>query len=280
MDELARAHYASIYAVLYFGAICAVALWEAAAPRRALTAPLRLRWFGNLSVTLLQSAVTWWLFPMASVGFAVLAAERGWGVLRLADVPYPVAFVLSLVLLDLSRYAQHRAQHRVPLLWRLHRMHHTDHDLDFTTGLRFHPLEALLTTSIAFCVVTALGAPVAAVAAYEACFVLSVMFAHGNIRIPAPVDRVLRRAVVTPDLHRVHHSAAAAETDSNYGGFVPWWDRLFGTYVDQPEAGHEGMTVGLAGYRGRQHLALHRMLADPFVAGPAGQLRQAGAGAP
>jgi sterol desaturase/sphingolipid hydroxylase (fatty acid hydroxylase superfamily) len=280
MDELARAHYTSIYALLYFGAICVVALWEAAAPRRALTAPLRLRWFGNLSVTLLQSAVTWWLFPMASVGFAVLAAERGWGVLRLADVPYPVAFVLSLVLLDLSRYAQHRAQHRVPLLWRLHRMHHTDHDLDFTTGLRFHPLEALLTTSIAFCVIAALGAPVAAVAAYEACFVLSVMFAHGNIRIPERIDRVLRRVVVTPDLHRVHHSAAAAETDSNYGGIVPWWDRLFGTYVDQPEAGHEGMTIGLAGYRGRQHLALHRMLADPFVAGPAGQLRQAGAGAP
>ena len=192
MDELARAHYASIYAVLYFGAICAVALWEAAAPRRALTAPLRLRWFGNLSVTLLQSAVTWWLFPMASVGFAILAAERGWGVLRLVDVPYPVAFVLSLALFDLSRYAQHRAQHRVPLLWRLHRMHHTDHDLDFTTGLRFHPLEALLTTSIAFCVVTALGAPVAAVAAYEACFVLSVMFAHGNIRIPERVDTPLR----------------------------------------------------------------------------------------
>lgn len=277
MDDLARAHYASIYAVLYFGAIVAVALWEAAAPRRALSAPLRLRWFGNFAVTLLQSALSWWLFPTVSVGFAVLAAERGWGGLRLADLPYPLAFALSLAALDLSRYLQHRVQHRVPWLWRIHRMHHTDQDFDFTTALRFHPIEALLTTAIAFGVITVLGAPVAAVAAYELCFVLSVMFVHGNIRIPEAVDRVLRRVMVTPDLHRVHHSAAPAETDSNYGGIVPWWDRLFGTYVAQPATGHEAMTVGLAGYRGRQHLMLHRMLADPFLAGPVVQLRETGA---
>lgn len=275
MDDFARQSFASIYAVLYFGAICAVALWEAAAPRRDLTAPLRVRWFGNFAATLLHSAVTWWLFPMASVGFALLAAERGWGVLRLVEAPYPIAFVLSLAALDLARYAQHRIEHSVPLLWRVHRMHHTDHDFDFTTALRFHPLEALLAASTAFGVIAAFGAPVGAVAVYELGFALSVMFVHGNIRIPERLDRWLRRVIVTPDLHRVHHSAVGAETDSNFGGVLPCWDRLFGTYVDQPSAGHDAMTIGLAGYRGREHLALHRMLADPFIGSPSRQSRPA-----
>lgn len=266
MDELARQYYATAYTLSYFGAVAGVALCEAAAPRRGSSAPLRPRWFGNIGVALLDSALIWWLFPLASFGFALTAAEQGWGLLRLVEAPYAVAFVLSLAALDLARYVQHWLQHRVPVLWRLHRMHHTDPDFDFTTALRFHPLEALLTCAANFAVVAGLGAPVAAVAVYEICFALAVMFAHGNVRMPTGVDRALRVFLVTPDLHRVHHSAAAVETDSNFGAIVPWWDRLLGTYRDQPAAGHAAMTIGLPGYRERQHLALHRMLADPFMA--------------
>lgn len=266
MDDLARTHYASAYALIYFGALAAMALWEAAAPRRALSAPLRLRWTGNFAVTLLQSLITWWLFPLASVGVAMLAADRGWGLLRVADAPYWLAFAAALVVLDLSRYGQHWLQHRVPLLWRLHRMHHTDQDFDFTTALRFHPLDGLLTSSIAFAVVAGLGAPVAAVALYELVFLVMAMFGHGNVRLPAGIDAALRKVLITPDMHRVHHSTRRAESESNLGGVVSWWDRLFGTYRAQPESGHDGMAIGLVAYRDRRHLMLHRMLVDPLVA--------------
>jgi sterol desaturase/sphingolipid hydroxylase (fatty acid hydroxylase superfamily) len=268
MEELARTHYASAYALAYFGALAGMAVWEALAPRRALTASLRLRWSGNFAITLLQSLLTWWLFPLASIGVAILAADRGWGLFRLVDAPYWLSFAITLAALDLSRYAQHRLQHSVPLLWRLHRMHHTDQDFDFTTALRFHPLDALLTSAIAFAVVAGLGAPVAAVALYELAFVLMAMFAHGNVRLPGRADALLRRVLITPDMHRIHHSTALAETNSNYGGVVSWWDRLFGSYVAEPAAGHEGMSIGLAAYRDRRHLMLHRMLADPFMGHP------------
>lgn len=265
MDSLAREHYAAAYALTYFGAIVGMALWEGQAPRRALTASLRLRWSGNFAATLLQSLVTWWLFPLANVGIAMLAEERGWGLLRAGAAPYWLAFAVALVGLDLSRYGQHWVQHRVPLLWRLHRVHHTDQDFDFSTALRFHPIDALLTSGIAFAVIVGLGAPVGAVALYELVFAVMVMFAHGNVGLPPRLDAALRKALVTPDMHRLHHSARRDESDCNLGGVVTWWDRLFGTYKAQPADGHDGMTIGLAAYRGREHLMLHRMLLDPFL---------------
>jgi sterol desaturase/sphingolipid hydroxylase (fatty acid hydroxylase superfamily) len=216
-------------------------------------------------VTLLQSLLIWWLFPLANVGIALLAEARGWGLLRAAAAPYWLGFAATLVALDLSRYGQHWVQHRVPFLWRLHRMHHTDQDFDFSTALRFHPIDALLTSGVAFAVIVGLGAPVGAVALYELIFVVMVMFAHGNVRLPEGVDAALRTVLVTPDMHRLHHSARRGESDSNLGGVVTWWDRLFGTYRAQPADGHNGMTIGLAAYRGREHLMLHRMLADPFL---------------
>lgn len=167
-------------------------------------------------------------------------------------------------MLDLSRYTAHWLLHHVPALWRLHRVHHSDQDYDITTGLRFHPLEALYTIVYDLVVLLALGAPVLAVVIYRLVNAVMAIFAHANTYIPVRFDRRLRLVLVTPDVHRIHHSAAVAETDSNFGGITPWWDRLFGTYVDQPGDGHEGMAVGLAGYRERKHLRLGWMLLHPF----------------
>ena len=265
MDAAAVAIYPTAYALTYFSAIGMVELWESYAPRRRLMASLSRRWVGNFALTFLNTFVVWALFPLFSVGFAAVAAERGWGLSRGLNLPYPVAFVGTLIVLDVGHYVLHRSLHDIPVLWRAHRIHHTDHDYDFTTGLRFHPIEMGLTVLVAFALVAGLGLPPGGVVAYELIFVVTAMFAHANARIPLNIERRLRLFVVTPDLHRVHHSNIASETNSNYGGSVPWWDRLFGTYVDQPSRGHENMTIGLDGYQGAEHLGLARMLADPFL---------------
>ena len=202
--------------------------------------------------------------PTGAVGFALFAKERGWGLFNMVALPPWLEFLVSLFLLDLAIYLQHRLFHYVPVLWRLHRMHHSDLDVDVTTGSRFHPVEILLSLCIKFLVVNPLGASPLAVLLFEIALNGTAMFNHSNVRVPPVIERVLRLLVVTPDMHRVHHSVVRLETDSNFGFNFPWWDRLFGTYRPQPEAGHQAMTLGIEQFRDPDELRLDRMLTQPF----------------
>jgi sterol desaturase/sphingolipid hydroxylase (fatty acid hydroxylase superfamily) len=266
MTELMMGHEASIRLGFFFGVLGVMAAWELLAPRRALTVSKALRWTNNLGIVVLNTLVLRAAFPVAAVGMAALAAERGWGLLNVLQPPFALSVLIAVVALDLAIYLQHVLFHAVPALWRLHRMHHTDLDFDVTTGARFHPLEILLSMGIKLAAVVVLGPPVVAVVAFEVLLNATAMFNHGNVRLPPGVDRVLRWWVVTPDMHRVHHSIVRRETDSNFGFNLPWWDRLLGTYRAQPEAGHEGMTIGIGQFREPRYLRLHWLLIQPFLA--------------
>jgi sterol desaturase/sphingolipid hydroxylase (fatty acid hydroxylase superfamily) len=207
------------------------------------------------------------IFPTAAVGMALVAGERGWGLLNNVDLTPVVAVVVSVFVLDLLIYFQHVMFHAVPALWRLHMVHHADVDFDVTTGLRFHPLEIVLSMLIKLAAVALLGAPAVAVIIFEVVLNATAIFNHGNIRLPVAVDRVLRLIVVTPDMHRVHHSVKTPETNSNFGFNLPWWDRLLGTYRDQPEEGHEKMVIGLSQFQDRPRQSLPWLLAVPFTGG-------------
>jgi sterol desaturase/sphingolipid hydroxylase (fatty acid hydroxylase superfamily) len=202
--------------------------------------------------------------PVATIGVAAFAADRGMGLLNVFHVSYPLAILLSMLALDLAIYLQHLMFHAVPLFWRAHRVHHADLDFDVTTGIRFHPFEIGLSLLIKFAVILVLGVPAVAVLAFEVLLNASSMFSHGNVRVPAAIDRYLRWLVVTPDMHRVHHSIDPRETNSNFGFNLAWWDRLFGTYRAQPQAGHEAMTIGIAQFRSPRDLKFDRMLLQPF----------------
>jgi sterol desaturase/sphingolipid hydroxylase (fatty acid hydroxylase superfamily) len=242
----------------------AMALWEFAAPRRRLAAGRKPRWPGNLGILVVDALAVRILIPTAAVGAALLAAGRGWGLLHVAGLRLSVAALLGFLVLDLVIYGQHVLFHKVPLLWRLHRMHHADLDIDVTTGGRFHPFEILISMAVKIAVVIAFGIPVVAVLLFEVVLNATSMFNHANVSMPTALDRVLRRLVVTPDMHRVHHSILPAETDSNFGFNLPWWDRLFGTYRAAPQAGHDGMTIGLPIFRDPVELRIDRLLTQPF----------------
>ncbi len=250
----------------FFGVLVIVAGAEILTPRRRLTVSKWRRWTSNLGVVFLNSALVRVLLPVTAAGFAALAASRGWGVFNNFAVPAWFAVLGSVVILDFAIYLQHVMFHAVPILWRLHRMHHADLDFDVTTGARFHPIEIILSMLIKFAVIAVIGAPAAAVIVFEILLNATAMFNHGNLRLPAALDRVLRLFVVTPDMHRVHHSIEDHETNSNFGFNLPWWDRLFGTYKNQPDAGHEAMTIGIRDYR-EPKLAtdLPGMLILPFL---------------
>jgi sterol desaturase/sphingolipid hydroxylase (fatty acid hydroxylase superfamily) len=251
--------------LLCFGGVFAVlALWEVAAPRRNQAIGRAWRWPNNLGVVIVDSLVLRIIFPAAAVGMAIFAEERGWGLLNVVAFPAWAEILIAFLVLDLAIYLQHVLFHAVPALWRLHRMHHADLEFDVTTGVRFHPVEILLSMLIKFAVVAALGAPPLAVLLFEIVLNATSMFSHGNIRIPSSIDRWLRWIVVTPDMHRVHHSIERKETDSNFGFNLPWWDRLFGTYRQAPQAGHEGMTIGISQFRDPRELRLDRMLVQPL----------------
>ena len=259
------AHELSIRLGFFFGALAVVGAWEVFAPRRALTVSKALRWSSNLGLVVLNSVLLRLIFPAAAVGMAAFAAHNGWGLFNHFQVPFLLAVGLSVVVLDFVIYLQHVMVHAVPVLWRLHRVHHADLDFDLTTGARFHPLEIVLSMLIKFATIAVLGAPVLAVVIFEVLLNAIAMFNHGNLRLPVAVDRVLRWIVVTPDMHRVHHSVEDDETNSNFGFNLPWWDRLCGTYRDQPRAGHEGMTIGIDGHRDPREVAhLPGMLLLPF----------------
>jgi sterol desaturase/sphingolipid hydroxylase (fatty acid hydroxylase superfamily) len=249
----------------FLGVFACMAVWEVLAPRRrAMLSRLR-RWPANIGLVFLNSIVIRLLFPFAAVGVAHYAEQQGWGLLHLLSVPLLPAVVISVVLLDLIIYLQHVMVHKVPVLWRLHRVHHADLEYDVTTGARFHTLEILLSMLMKFAAVILLGAPVVAVVIFEVVLNVTAMFNHSNIRLPAQMDKLLRQLVVTPDMHRVHHSVELDESNSNFGFNLPWWDRLFGTYRAQPRAGHTDMTIGLANFRDPHQVdRLPGMLLMPF----------------
>lgn len=264
MEALLR-NGAQAYAFTYFGVILVVALLEMVRPRRAPGEALRLRWFGNFSLTILGSVLVRVLFPVAGVGWAVFCEERGLGLLLHAVWPWWVELTLAVVFLDGIAYLQHVLLHRVPLLWRLHRTHHSDHEYDFTTGVRFHPFETVYSTAFLMAAVALIGASPAAVLIAQILSVALAFIEHGNVQIPAAADRVLRLVFVTPDMHRIHHSQDLREGESNFSNVFSWWDRLFGTYVDQPAAGHDGIVFGVTELSDRKHLTLPWMLAQPFL---------------
>jgi sterol desaturase/sphingolipid hydroxylase (fatty acid hydroxylase superfamily) len=248
-----------------FAAIfAALALWEILAPRRALIAGRKSRWPSNLGVLVVDALLVRILIPTAAVGAALFAAGRGYGLFNLAGLRLSIATILGFVALDLAIYLQHVVFHKVPLLWRLHRMHHADLDVDVTTGVRFHPFEILISLAIKIAVVIALGIPAVAVVLFEVMLNATSMFNHSNVAMSSWLDRLLRFIVVTPDMHRVHHSVLRQETDSNFGFNLPWWDRLFGTYRQAPAAGHDAMTIGLPIFRETRELRLDRLLTQPF----------------
>lgn len=252
----------------FLGVLAIMALWELITPRRRVEIPRVIRWSNNLALVVIDTVVLRLTFPILAVGLAVMAADRGWGLFNIVAVPGWLAILISVITLDLVIYLQHVMFHAVPALWRLHRMHHADLEFDVTTGLRFHPVEILLSMGIKLAVVVALGPPAVAVLIFEVLLNATAMFNHSNIRLPTFLNRVLRLIVVTPDMHRVHHSIRPEETNSNFGFNLPWWDRLLGTYKAQPKAGHEGMSIGIKQFRTRRDLWLDRMLVQP-IKGPA-----------
>jgi sterol desaturase/sphingolipid hydroxylase (fatty acid hydroxylase superfamily) len=268
MSDVILAAEPTIRLVAFIGILAAMALWEVGAPRRRREIPRVVRWTNNIALVVLDTAILRLTFPILAVGLAAMAEERGWGFFNNMDAPVSVAIVVSMLLLDLAIYLQHVMFHAVPGLWRLHRMHHADLDFDATTGLRFHPVEILISMGIKLAVVAALGPPAVAVLLFEVILNATALFNHANIDLPRPIDRILRWIVVTPDMHRVHHSVDPRETNSNFGFNLPWWDRLLGTYIAQPAQGHMEMVIGIEQFRTSRDLWLDRMLIQP-LRGPA-----------
>jgi sterol desaturase/sphingolipid hydroxylase (fatty acid hydroxylase superfamily) len=265
MQTFVLAYEPTLRLVAFAAVLIVMALWEVLAPRRSRALPRRRRWPANLGIVFLNTLIVRLLFPAAAVGLAISAETHGWGLLNRHELPAWVAVVAGIVLLDLAIYLQHVMFHAVPALWRLHRMHHADLDIDVTTGARFHPVEIVLSMLIKFAAIASLGVAPVAVLLFEVLLNATSMFNHGNVRIPRAVDTVLRRLVVTPDMHRVHHSIERDETNSNFGFNLSVWDRLFGTYRAQPRAGHEAMTIGVPDFREAAACStLTGMLAIPF----------------
>jgi len=246
------------------GVFCLIAVWEFFKPRRQMAIRRGWRWPNNFGIIALDTLLVRIIFPTTAVGIALLAESNGIGLFNMIALPSWVAVLASVVILDLAIYLQHVIFHAVPVLWRLHRMHHTDLEFDVSTGLRFHPIEILLSMLIKFAVIAAFGVPALAVLIFEVLLNATSMFNHANLRIPLSVDRILRWLVVTPDMHRVHHSILPLETNSNFGFNLPWWDRLFRTYRAQPASGHERMTIGIDQFRNPTELRLDRLLSQPF----------------
>ncbi len=255
---------ATIRLGFFFGVFILFAVLEMIIPRRALRASKGGRWTANIGITMVDTALVRLIFSSGAVGVAIFVSGRNLGILNMIEIPYWAAVVISVVVLDLVIYLQHVMFHTIPLLWRLHRMHHTDLDIDVTSGTRFHPLEIVLSMGIKIGAIFFLGAPPLSVLIFEVVLNAASMFNHSNIYIPIELDRILRLLVVTPDMHRVHHSVIIKEFNSNFGFSVSWWDRLLGTYRPQPKMGHNDMKIGLAMIRDERKLSLFHLLVQPF----------------
>lgn len=256
-DTLRLLAFLSIFALL--------ALAEAVWPRRPLRTAKLQRWQTNIGVIITDTVAVRLLFPVLPVSLAATAQAHGWGLFNLFGLPGWIELIAGLLILDLIIYLQHRLFHRIPLLWRLHRMHHTDLDIDVSTGTRFHPIEIGLSLLIKMAVVLLFGISPLTVLLFEIILNATSLFNHTNLALPGPVDRWLRLVLVTPDMHRVHHSIHHWETDSNFGFCQPWWDRLLGTYTAQPRDGHDQMQIGLKEFRDSNRLGLWSLLKIPFV---------------
>jgi sterol desaturase/sphingolipid hydroxylase (fatty acid hydroxylase superfamily) len=250
--------------IAFGGILAGMALWETVSPRRDFEIGWTRRWPANLGIVVLDTLLLRLAFPVTAVGLALVVEGKRWGLLPLLGLPSWTAIPLAVVLLDLTIYAQHRLFHAIPVLWRLHRMHHADVGFDVSTGIRFHPIEIVLSMAIKLGAIVLIGTPAVAVLIFEIVLNATSLFNHGNVRIPLRLDALLRWLVVTPDMHRVHHSARSEETNANFGFNLPWWDRLFGTYRDQPAFGHEAMVLGIEPFRGEGELRLDQMLVQPL----------------
>ena len=266
INEFIMSNEVTIRLSFFLGIFLLMAIWELIAPRRVLTVSKVVRWTNNLALVFLNSFILRLLFPAAAVGMAVFTNEQGWGLLNYYDVSAMIAAIVSVVVMDFIIYLQHVMVHAIPLLWRLHRVHHADPDYDVTTGTRFHPIEIILSMLIKFATIILLGPPVVAVVIFEVILNATAMFNHSNVRLNPVLDKWLRLLLVTPDMHRVHHSVEDDETNSNFGFSLPWWDRLLGTYRDQPRGGHENMIIGIHTYNDPKQVSwLHGMLWLPFI---------------
>lgn len=264
-NEFVVANEVPIRLSFFFGVFAIMALWEVSAPRRALTVSKTIRWVNNLGLVFFNSLILRLLFPAAAVGVAAFAQSHGWGLLNYYHLPAIISILIAVVAMDFIIYLQHVMVHAVPLLWRFHRVHHADLDYDVTTGARFHTIEIILSMLIKFATIIVLGAPVVAVIIFEVILNALAMFNHSNIGLPKSVDAFLRWFIVTPDMHRVHHSVEDDETNSNFGFNLTWWDRLFGTYREQPRGGQTGFTIGIHKFRDvKQTNWITGMLMLPF----------------
>ncbi len=249
----------------FAGTLLVMGLLEWLAPRKQRVASRSARWLSHLGLVAINTLAARLWIPLSAVAAAAWAQTQGWGLLNMVQWPVWVEFTLALVLLDLAIYGQHVLSHHVPLLWQLHKVHHADLDLDVTSGVRFHTLEILLSAVFKLGLVVVLGPSGLAVMVFEIILNAASLWSHSNVRLPLGVDRWLRLVLVTPDMHRVHHSVLVHETNSNYGFQLPWWDFLFRTYTAQPQAGHEGMVIGLVAPREeKQVVRLTGLLAMPF----------------
>jgi sterol desaturase/sphingolipid hydroxylase (fatty acid hydroxylase superfamily) len=250
----------------FSGIFILMAIYEYLAPKRQLTVPKSKRWVNNLAIVLIDTVIIRVIFPMAAVGIAFYAQTHRIGLFNTLDLNFYFVVVLSVVILDLAIYLQHVMFHYVPIFWRIHRMHHIDLDIDVTTGIRFHPFEILLSLLIKFGVILVIGAPGIAVLIFEILLNATSMFNHGNVRIPFKLDQLIRKIIVTPDMHRVHHSDIPTETNSNFGFNFSCWDKIFKTYTAQPKLGHEKMVIGLKWMRDFKYcINLLGMLWVPFL---------------
>lgn len=253
------------YWVVFVLSFLAIGEWESRARRRPLATREERRWVAHSALAFAGFLLIWVLAPVSAVAVAIGAADSPWGLLNQSWIPGPVAWLLAIALLDLSRYAVHYAHHRIPLLWRFHRVHHSDPDLDLSTGLRAHPFESFLNQGTHLLVVACLAPPVGAVVLAECLICFQSLFSHANARLPERVESLLQRFFVTPDVHRIHHSDRANEQDRNFGDLFPWWDRLLGTYLPVPAAGQGGLVPGLRGFQTQRSLGLWFMLRLPFA---------------
>ncbi|MGB0681530.1 MAG: sterol desaturase family protein [Magnetovibrionaceae bacterium] len=264
MTAFLLAHETTIRLTAFGLVLIGMACWELASPRRKPTQSKAVRWANNLTLVAVNTLLLRFLFPVAAVGVALNMDRENVGLFNWLKLPEPLAILFAVIILDFVIWAQHVIFHKVPILWRLHRMHHADLDYDVTTGARFHPIEIILSMGIKMAVVALIGAPAAAVILFEVLLNATALFNHANIKLPQPVDRALRYLIVTPDMHRVHHSWHWEETDSNYGFNLSVWDRLFGTYRVEARDGQEGMTIGLESFRDPSNLRLDKLITLPF----------------
>ena len=268
MNEYILSHEAAIRLGFFVGILALMGFWELMAPRRPYTTSKKSRWFSNLGIVVIDTLALRLAFPVTAVYIASLNEGNGWGLLVQSGLPHWLAILIGVLLLDFIIYLQHAMFHAFPIFWRLHMMHHTDLDFDTTTGVRFHPLEIFLSMGIKIAAVFVLGIFPLAVVLFEIILNATSLFNHSNVCLSQLIDRVLRLFMVTPEMHRVHHSVIIRETNSNFGFNLPWWDRIFGTYRPAPAAGHEGMTIGLSHFRDPGELTLPRLLILPFTGNP------------